>query len=871
MFNRCPMGILGVLIKGGIHLNVPTFQHVENGHLQERLIRPNIGGFPDGFIRNIARRARLDEEQAQMLRHLATQGIIVYALKNKSRLNSLLLREITLFHGLPAPLWSMGEEPAMAEFSDAVETVSIKSKKKVDIEILKRESAVLHLGSTRLVHDPVVETALQKVIQLQEKLQRSVFMVPLLISYGRRRDIQDESLYNIFFGQYDDVGPIRRLITLLRYAHRVSVIAAEPLDLQAYLEDSAGTQDENLLVHLRADLIDRIDEERETTVGPVLRSRREFIDMVLQDRDFNAYLRQAGDKEKKPVPVLLKESRRYLDEIAADYSEIVVELWDKILTWLWKNIYDGIVIDRKGMARVRKISKEMPLVVVPCHRSHIDYLLLSYVFYKENIQLPFVAAGINLSFWPIGYIFRKSGAFFIRRSFRGLDLYSEVFARYVQAMLKERMPIEFFIEGGRSRTGKMVMPKFGLLSTILKAYQKQNEGNLGIIPVYIGYDRVIEEKSYIKELEGATKASEKASDVIRSRKVVRKRYGHVYVNVGEPILLKEYLEKRRVDLDGLGDFERQALYRKVSYDIALAINRVSVVTPSSLAATAFLAHDLESIRHDHWQSTLNVFHDYLVHCQAPFSITFQREYQAVDKAVILFVREEMITMGGAGHGAAVRNRTMYTLRAEKRLNMDYYKNMIIHYFLHVAFVSLSIITANGNDVTVSTLFRDYAFLKRLFRHEFIFDDERSEMDDIRESLAYLKSRGYVNYEDTRERAAIQILEGGEEALKVFGGLMQTYLESYWLVARSTSLIEPPGLDEKTWLKEIRRLGFKSYEDGDICRYESLSQQNFWGAVRFLTEAGLISPIEKETRKAYQVNGTPEMFDEVRQGIFRYLY
>jgi len=854
-----------------MHLSVQPSQHTENGNHQEKIIKPNIGAFGEGFVKNISRRVRFTEDQAQEIRHLTSQGIVVYALKNKSRLNSLLLKEITLLQGLPVPLWSMGEDPALTDFPDAIRNIAVKPETTVEVDVLARENAVVHLGSTRLVNDPVGEAALQELIRLQEKSPRPVFLVPLLISYGRRRDIQDESLYNILFGQYDDVGPIRRLITLLRYADKVSVIAAAPLNLQTYVAEQGEMARADLLVRLRGDLIDRIDEERETTVGPVLKSRREFIDMILQDQDFNDYLRQLEEKDKKPRPVLLKEARRYLDEIAADYSETIVELWDKVLTWLWKNIYDGVIIDRKGMARVRNISKEMPLVVVPCHRSHIDYLLLSYVFYKENIQLPFVAAGINLSFWPIGYIFRKSGAFFIRRTFKGLDLYSEVFARYVKAMLNERMPIEFFIEGGRSRTGKMVMPKFGLLSMILKAYQQRAEGNLGIIPVYIGYDRVIEEKSYIKELEGATKTNEKASDVIRSRKVVKKRYGHVYVNVGEPILFKDYMEKQGLILDELDDRDRQALYRKISYDIALAINRVSVVTPSALAAAAFLAHDRKGIRHDRWQFTLDAFQDYLTHCQAPFSVTFQREYQAVDKAVMLFIREEMITVDGAGQGEAGRSEAIYTLQAEKRLTMDYYKNMIIHYFLPVAFVGLSALTTSDNDITFPTIANDYAFLKQLFRHEFIFDDGRSDAEDIRESLVYLKDRGYVDYEGGREAAAVRILGGGKEVLKAFAGLLQTYLESYWLVTRSISLIERQGREEKDWLREIRRLGLKFYQDGEIRRYESLSQQNFQGAVRFLTEAGLIYPMEKETRKIYQVCGAPEMLDDIRRRIFRYLY
>jgi glycerol-3-phosphate O-acyltransferase len=851
-----------------MHLSVQPFKNTENPDHQEKHIRPNIVTFGDGFIRHISARVRFTEEQAQTLRQLGSEGIVIYALKNKSRLNGLLLKEIARLQGLPVPLWALGEEPPLTELPETI--LSPAARQEYTREVLIQDNAVLHLGSSRSINDPTVEGALRELMQLQAEVPRPIFIVPLLISYGRRRDIQDESLYNILFGQYDDVGPIRRLITLMRYANKVAVIPAESLNLQAYLAGQDAEEPEEQLTRLRDELIHRIDEERETTVGPVLKSRQEFIATILADRQFIDHLGQIGEKEKKTLPSLLKESHRYLDEIAADYSETFVEIWDKVLTWLWKNIYDGVIIDRKGMARIREISKQMPLVVVPCHRSHIDYLLLSYVFYKENIQLPFVAAGINLSFWPVGYIFRKSGAFFIRRSFKGLDLYSEVFSRYVKAMMEERMPIEFFIEGGRSRTGKMVMPKFGLLSMVLKAYQERGEGNLGIIPVYIGYDRVIEESAYVKELEGAAKTAENASHVIRSRKVVKKRYGHVYVNVGEPILCKEYLAKQGLFLNALEDRERQALYRKISYDIALAINRVSVVTPSALAAAAFLAHDRKGIRHDQWQTTLESFRDYLIQCGAPFSVTFMRDARAIDKALEIFVREQMILVGNAGLGGIAGDETFYTLQGEKRLIMDYYKNMIIHYFLPVSFVSLAVLTAGEAQIPLTGLSADYAFLKRLFRHEFIFDDASADEDEIRLSLTYLEACGCLAYDHAGEGAGVTLHLAGRDLLKVFAGLLQSYLESYWLVTRSVALLEAHGREEKEWLKEIRLAGIRCYQNGEIRRYEALSQQNFQGAVRFLTETGLLSLGEKETRKVYQLSGEPDMLDDIRRRIFRFL-
>ncbi len=275
-----------------------------------------------------------------------------------------------------------------------------------------------------------------------------------------------------------------------------------------------------------------------------------------------------------------------------------IELWDKVLGWLWNNIYDGVVVDRDGMTKIRNLSKKMPFVVVPCHRSHIDYLLLSYVFYKHNIQMPFIAAGTNMLFWPLGAVFRKSGAFFLRRSFRGNELYGEVFNGYLNILLQEGLPIEFFIEGGRSRTGKMIMPRYGLLSMIIQAYAGGACEDLAIIPVYLGYDRIIEEKAYLKELGGEQKKDEKATDVIKSGKVLRKRYGHVYVNIGEPILMKQYLESQDKTYAEMSTEERQRLYRKTGYEIVLNIDKVSVVTPFSLLSAGFLWSDRRGISVD---------------------------------------------------------------------------------------------------------------------------------------------------------------------------------------------------------------------------------------------------------------------------------
>jgi glycerol-3-phosphate O-acyltransferase len=223
-----------------------------------------------------------------------------------------------------------------------------------------------------------------------------------------------------------------------------------------------------------------------------------------------ARLAEVGDGDEQACR---ERARKYFLEIASDYNERWLGVWERTLSLLWSKIYDDFIIDQDGIAKIREITRRMPCVILPCHRSHVDYLILSYIFYQQKIPLPHVAAGDNMNFWPLGYIFRQSGAFFLRRSFQGDDLYADVFATYLETLLREGLPIEFFLEGGRSRTGKMVMPKYGMISMILRAYQDKVSDDIALLPVYLGYDRIIEEHSYLAELSGAAKKNESALDV----------------------------------------------------------------------------------------------------------------------------------------------------------------------------------------------------------------------------------------------------------------------------------------------------------------------------------------------------------------------
>jgi len=718
------------------------------------------------------------------------------------------------------------------------------------------------------VENPVSREAIVELIRAQKQMDIPIQIIPQMITYGRRREKENESLVNILFGQTEDTGALRRIITFLRYSNKATVIPVEPINLKEFLRENEEVAEETLSHELRSVLIERIDEEKSSIVGPLLKPREEIVHMVLRDKSLVASMEEIALQSGKRYEDILKEARKYAREIASDYNETFIEVWARILTWLWNNIYDGVVVDKNGLAKIRHISKKMPFVIIPCHRSHIDYLLLSYVFYKNHIQMPFVAAGTNLMFWPLGYIFRKSGAFFLRRTFKGNVLYGEVFAKYLETMMQEGLPLEFFIEGGRSRTGKMVMPKYGLLSMIIQAFTKGTCDDLAAIPVYIGYDRVIEEKAYLKELGGEAKEREKTTDVIKSRKLLRKRYGRVYVNVGEPILLKSYLASQEKSFNDMSLAERQSVYRKIGYEIVLRINHVSVVTPFSLVASALLCHDRRGISHDELTDVLRLFYDYLGHRKVNMAETLlNHRDRAIGEALALFDQSEFISRMGAEEDERDEvEEIVYSLEDGKRMNLEYYKNNTLHYFIPVSFVATSLLSSDEDTMSLNYILNDYQFFKRLFWREFIFDDQKDDLDEVNEVLFYLNSRGMVTGFEQDGKAWVEVKGKGRMNLMPFAGLIHNYFESYWVVMRGCSYLRKGSSPGKDWLKKINRLGAKMYRKGEIRRAEALSQSNYQSALRFLQDEEVLDA----SNTLYSLSGSWGRMEALRRRLFKFL-
>jgi glycerol-3-phosphate O-acyltransferase len=844
------------------------------------------------LVKKVLSRVNLADQYVEALKKLSDTGVVVYALKQKSKLNTLIIRELSMRKGIPRPVFSHNCNMIFWQpFLEGIRTIRafmshlifkraiLSSHKSKHLKNVVREghSAIIHLGGSEFIEDAHADGAIMQLLEIQQEMSVPVYIVPQLITYGRRREKENENLVNILFGQSDHTSALQRLITFLRYANKAIVIPAEVINLAEFMKENKSLYPGEMVQRLRGELIDRIDEEKTAMVGPALKSKDELIGMTLKDQDLIRYMEKMAASGKSSHQRVLRETKRYLREIASDYNEMFIEIWDRVLTWLWNNIYDGVVVDQEGMSEIRNISKKMPFVIIPCHRSHIDYLLLSYVLYKHNIQMPFVAAGTNLMFFPLGYIFRKSGAFFMRRSFKGNPLYGEVFAKYLKVMLREGLPLEFFIEGGRSRTGKMIMPKYGLLSMIIQAYQEGACEDLALVPVYIGYDRVIEEKSYLKELGGAPKAREKTTDLIRSSKVLRKRYGRVYLNIGEPIQLKSYLNGLEKKFEDMMLEERQSIYRKIGYEIVLRIGNVSVVTPYALISAGLLSHDRRGMSHSELMTVLNGFYDYLAHRQIRLAVTLANRRKAIRDALELLEQGGLISrMGTEEEEEDEFEEIVYSLEDDKRMNLEYYKNNILNYFLPISFVSTSILSNNNDMIPLTQIMEDYRFFKKLFLREFIFDQTKDDLDEVNEVLTYLHNQGMIVGEERNEQAWIEVKGKGRTQLKPFAGLISNYIESYWIVMRGCSYLRKGPRQKRDLLKNIQGLGSKMYRKGEIRRSEALSQANFENALRVYQESDILHMTEtgekgeKKYTQTYALTDDRSVKESLRRRLFKFL-
>ncbi|MDX1498872.1 MAG: glycerol-3-phosphate 1-O-acyltransferase PlsB [Woeseiaceae bacterium] len=632
----------------------------------------------------------------------AGEARVCYVLESGGLADLLTLERACREYGLPSP-------------TESFECCGHKVSRRF---VVLRPRAGLFVRRTQ----PGGSERLRELVEAAGARGDELLLIPVAIYWGRSPD-KERSFFKLLFAEnWDVVGRTRKFFatlihgrnTLLRFSHALPLSSI----IQEELEPAIAFRKVSriLRVHFR--------QRRAATVGPDLSSKRTIVKQVLVAPGVRRVIESDAKDDTRRAAELEKQARKYALEIAADMSYPTIRIIERLLRWVWNRIYDGIELSH--VEKIYDIAKEHNVVYVPCHRSHFDYLLLSYIVYQQGLQLPYIAAGINLNLPVVGRILRRGGAFFLRRSFRGNRLYAAVFDAYLHQMLRRGYALEYFIEGGRSRTGRLLDPKGGMLAMTVNSYIRHPRRPIAFVPVYFGYERLIEGDSFISELGGEKKESESLLGLIRSVKALRENFGRVYVNVGEPIDLEPIVDAARPGWreEETADGERPDWLNSVidglGRDIMRAINSAAAVTPISLLAYVLLATPRQRIGRSELEAQLRLSLDLLDDFRYSELVT----KPAWAPEAIIAHGEALGVLERIGHMMG----DVFHMPQKTAVRMTYFRNNILHLLAIPAAVACCFI--QGRRLDHAELQRLVALIYPFMRKELCLKWPEEEIDAV---------------------------------------------------------------------------------------------------------------------------------------------
>lgn len=812
---------------------------------------------------------RVDPDQLALLQNLPDNAITVYAISHKSIFEYLFFHTRYPQIGHPCPeigldyrihLWQPLGRLLRIFMAHALYLLKHRQRLNpyhthyIQDQLLEGHTGLLSLVERKGFHRRFVKDKvdpLHYLIHMQHSCERPIYIVPQIMFFSNTPERSQPGLTDVFFGTEREPGLIRRTLALFRRTNRIFVEISEPVSLNDFLQRAPqiGLTVEQQTRNLRHYLLKRIHRHRQSTLGPLLKSPEEIKENILTHARLQEFITRYAETRSLSLSKVHKEAEACIEEIAARYNPAFINIASGIVRRIVDAAFEGFTLNEESLRRVKIASQKGPLILIPCHKSHIDYLILSYILFQHNMQVPHIAAGKNLSFWPLGPLFRAGGAFFIRRSFRGAVLYARVFAEYIHYLLEEGANIEFFIEGGRSRTGKLILPKLGLLSILLEAYKNGACEDLFFVPVFIGYDRVLEEGAYIHELEGGQKKPESLWQLIRAPKFLKKRYGRIYLKFNEPISIREVLAREGKSLQEMTSKEQNALCRNLGFRVLNAIDEVSVVTPHALVAGALLNIGAKRFSLEELMTDIDTYMNYLFFRNAKLADTLLLGHAfAVEQVVESFAQRNFIERMARDDGDAL-SAAEFKVVVPKRPILEYYKNNCIVFFIPAVFTSLAVLNTNAFQFSSQDIATEYKFLRHLFKNEFAYNVDQTPEYHVRKSIkAFMNDAMLMPHPTLPE--AYNITSGGFRKLKLFAGFLKTYLESYWVVLNFFMRYPKNTVDAKARNKKILSRGNRMYKRREISCKEALSKINYQNAVDFFNTNGVSGSEDKEQIEFY---------------------
>jgi glycerol-3-phosphate O-acyltransferase len=802
---------------------------------------------------------------------LSNHATVVHVLQSLNFVEFLALDHITKLHSLPRirfvsdlGLWvlnPMGKGWLNALFPKPSHDSSKDLERALNSGgsaafFLKRRANVVELATSgaRWLSTELKEgdRLVRALLRMQRESARPIVIVPELFFWTKQPVRDGVRARDLLLGPPESPTASWAIAHLLASVGPVRLCAAEPLNLAEFLEHNAGLTEEALVRRLVYGIMRRFSRERRSVIGPTVKAPERIRADIVRSPRVRELIDDLSQGDPAQQGQLRRRTLEMLEQLQATPDHHTMRALGQLVQILFNRIYAGIDVNPADVERLRAATREGTLIYLPSHKSHVDYLAISHQLQSLGLPIPMIAAGDNLDFFPMGPLFRRSGAFFIRRSFKGDRLYAAVVDAYVRRLIRDGFPLELYLEGGRSRTGKLLPPKLGLLSMIVDATLAESQRKTFFVPMSIGYERIIETDSYHRELTGGEKSKENAVGLLKSRSVLNHRYGRINLQFGELITLEKMKEELGLGLlESLKPAKRRAVVSRLAGRVMDEINHITAVTPGALTALVLLSHSQRGIAHEDVVARagrlLTLLHrDGARVTSAAATPSGNLRPDAIREALQMFSEGELVVVHATGTDPK-RSRppagpgVFYVVPDDKRLALDTTKNIIIHFFVPRSVLALSLLSLSGPSVTQEQTAQRFREIAEQLEFEFRWPSREGLGDLFENVLSEFVELGIVQREpDGRLHQGVGS-QGSTtiQWLSMLSAILINYLEGYRVAARALGAVLDGAIPEKDFMKRALHLGQKMYFAGEITRREATSKPIVQNALQSFAARGVV--------------------------------
>ena len=618
-------------------------------------------------------------------------------------------------------------------------------------------------------------------------------------------------------------GPRLQARILRQEPDRCRVVAAEPArlsDLRARFDRARSEEAFPAFVTRQARLA--LERAERSLLGMQYKVPRLVVEEIEASARFHELVATLAVELGRPQEVLAAEASAHLQEMVASHSRLAIDAWEQFGRWLSRAY--TVEVDPVAVAQLQRLSTRTTLAFLPSHRSYLDPLVLRSALHRHGFAPNHVLGGLNVGFWPIGPVARRSGVVFIRRSVRDDPVYKRVLREYIGYLVRKRFNLEWYIEGGRTRTGKLRPPRYGLLNYLVQAFRDGGIEDVLLIPTSIVYDQLYEVGAMAAEEHGAQKTPESLGWLVGYARAQGRGFGKVRVGFGEPLSLR----------DALGEQERAHAVERVGIEVCHRINRATPITETSLVAMALLGTDDRALTLAGVRATLDPLLEHVRVRSLPMIGDLD-----LDQADGVRQALDALCRHGVARCYAGGTEPVWSITPERHLEAAFYRNSILHFFLNRAIAELVLVHVDEAPTSdpVEEGWREALRIRDLLKFEFFFASATEFERELRAELAILDS-------DWEQRVA----EPGaawnaltQTRLRLAPHLLSSFLEAYLIVAERLADHDPSvAVVERDVLAECLGVGHQYRLQGRIHSTESISRELFGTALRLAANRDLVA-------------------------------